>query len=232
MSGKERLAITGYSHYILQQGHNNEPIFRDNRDYQHYLATLHALKQRYRIQVQAWCMLENEVHLLLCPEGAASSLSDFIQNLAGRHTRAFNTRHKHRGTLWQGRYCCSVVEPNQARLECLRYLELLPVLRGHAKSARFYHWSSYGDRMGKTGDNRLDPDPDYLGLADNETERRARYREFLAMGCDARERAFIETTVRRSQLLGGPGFVMTVERLTGKRIIHRGPGRPRKTPRK
>ena len=154
MSGKGRLAITGYSHYILQLGHNDEPIFRDNRDYLHYLAALHALKQRYRIQVQGWCMLENEVHLLLCPEEAPDRLGDFIKNLAGRHTRAFNARHGHRGTLWQGRYCCSVVEPGQPRLECLRYIELLAVLHGHVTSARLYRWSSYKARMGKTGSER------------------------------------------------------------------------------
>jgi len=232
MSGKGRLAISGYSHYILQQGHNDEPIFRNNRDHHHYLATLHALKQRYRIQVQAWCLLDNEVHLLLYPEEAPDWIGNFIKNLAGRHTRAFNVRHGHRGTLWQGRYCCSVVEPGQPRLECLRYMELLAVLRGHAASARLYPWSSYKARMGKAGSDRLDPDADYLALADAEAQRRAYYREFMALGCDERQRAFIDTTVRRSQLIGGPGFAFEVQRLTGKLIINRGPGRPRKTPKK
>ena len=232
MSGKGRLAITGYSHYILQLGHNDEPIFRDNRDYQHYLAALHALKRRYRIQVQAWCLLENEVHLLLCPEEVPDRLGGFIKNVAGRHTRAFNTRHEHRGTMWQGRYCCSVVEPGQARLDCLRYIELLAVLHGHVTSARLYPWSSYKVRMGKTGGDQLDSDPDYLALAGTEAQRRADYRELMALGCDDRQRAFIDTTVRRSQLIGGPGFAFEVQRLTGKLIINRGPGRPRKTPKK
>ena len=159
-------------------------------------------------------------------------LGGFIKNVAGRHTRAFNTRHEHRGTLWQGRYCCSVVEPGQARLDCLRYIELLAVLHGHVTSARLYPWSSYKVRMGKTGGDQLDSDPDYLALADTEAQRRADYRELMALGCDDRQRAFIDTTVRRSQLIGGPGFAFEVQRLTGKLIINRGPGRPRKTPKK
>ena len=46
------------------------------------------------------------------------------------------------------------------------------------------------------------------------------------MGVSDSEAEFIETRVRRGQLVGNDAFIDEIERVSGKRVEPRGPGRP------
>lgn len=229
MPRKPRSVMVGHSHYILQTGHNHQPVFKSDIDYREYLMEVMTLKERFQVEVQAWCLFPQNAHLLLRPTSNERSLAEFMKSLAASHTRHFNVRYQHSGTLWEGRYRCSLVEPGHWQLACLRYLEYLPVLRSLVTRPRYYSWSSYAMRMGGTQHDWLDHADDYLALSSDSSERRSLYREFVAQGCDPREQSKIEAAVWRGQLIGSDRFIDEVEAATGQRILFRGPGRPRKT---
>src|SRR5690606_26377577 len=94
------------------------------------------------------------------------------------YTRDYNRARGHSGTPWEGPYRRSLVQSGQWRMACLRYIETLPVRTGLTESVKLYPWSSWRARLADQW--YLDQDGDYLGLADHESERRDRYRSFLA----------------------------------------------------
>src|SRR5699024_5945849 len=78
MSSKKRLVVPNYAHFVIMQGHNGEPIFRDAPDYQQFLSLMRRLKQELPIEVHGWCLERNAVRLLLLPH-TAEALGTFIQ---------------------------------------------------------------------------------------------------------------------------------------------------------
>ena len=79
-----------------------------------------------------------------------------------------------------------------------------------------------------TGNERVIPDSDpcYLALGDSIEERRLRYREFVQSAIPVGEWAFIQEVVARGQLTGNSRYIEEVEKIIGRRIEHRRPGRP------
>lgn len=220
-----RLVMSGYSHYIRRRGHNGEAVFRDADDYQRYLALVVDIKGQHHLDLQGWCLLPGEIHLLLNPRCDPDDIARFMQRLGVLFGSAYNSRHGHVGTLWERRFRCGLVQQGHWRLACLRYLENLPGRRGLTDDGR-WPWSSRQARQRSAG--ILDPDPDYLALGRDPGERWNQYREFTAMGVSDSEAEFIETRVRRGQLVGNDAFIDEIERVSGKRVEPRGPGRPRK----
>ena len=62
-----RVTLPGHPRHIAQHGHNRQVMFVKPADYQHYLDTLVEFKEIYGIQVYAWCLMTNHVHLPLAP---------------------------------------------------------------------------------------------------------------------------------------------------------------------
>ena len=88
-----------------------------------------------------------------------------------------------------------------------------------------YAWSSYRQRIGEE-DRWIDLDPAYLDLADNESERRARYTRFVEQGVPEQELSLMREAPQRGPLTGNQRFGNEVEQIIGCRIERRRPGRP------
>lgn len=230
MSTANRRVAPGFSHHIVLEGHNHRAIFNHQADYQEYLAEAGRVAECCRVDLQGWCLLPWRLHLLAaCPEDDGEALAQVMKKLGAFFTRYHHTHYGGDGTIWNGRYHCSVVQPGQWRLALLRYLETLPLYYDMAKSPRGYSASSYRARMGSLGDEPLRLDPDFRALAITPMARREAYREFLALGCDTSERALIEKAVARNCVTGDDRFVEEMAERFGIHKKNRGPGRPPKT---
>ncbi|MFT4546151.1 MAG: putative transposase [Verrucomicrobiales bacterium] len=76
-------------------------------------------------------------------------LSLFMKELKQRMTIAFNFKHERRGTLWEGRFKCSLVEPSAEALRAVAaYIDLNPVRAGLVERPEDYRWCSYAAAVG------------------------------------------------------------------------------------
>lgn len=150
-----------------------------------------------------------------------------MKRVAGRHTRYANERAGSTGTLWEGRYKSSPIDTDAYLLACTRYVELNPVRAGMVARPEEYRWSSYRAHLGTELVAWLDEDPGYLGLGATRPERQARYAQWVAAGIPDGEWDTIRRAIQRGQLTGDEPFVDTVAQRTGRRLVPRGPGRPR-----
>jgi len=172
--------------------------------------------------------MTNHVHLILDPREQVANLGKLMKRLAGRQTRYVNHKENRTGSLWEGRYKSSPVETDTYLLACNRYVELNPVKAGMVEHAKDYEWSSYRQKVGLEPETWIDLDPSYLGLANNEEERKEGYMDYINQLSVESETQLIQQALQRGQLTGTSRFVEQVENRLGRRIEHRGPGRPRR----
>lgn len=223
-----RIVLPDYPHHIIQRGHNRQIVFAGPSDYGTYLDNLSEFKAFYGIQVYAFCLMTNHVHLILQPGSEPRSLGLLMKRLAGRQTRYVNRLEGRSGSLWESRYKSSPIETDAYLLACCRYVELNPVRAGIVDAPDKYPWSSYRQRIGLGERGWLDIDPCFEALGRTDATRRKRYADFVGCNIAEGEWDLIREAVQRGQLTGSARFVDRVEAIIGRRIEHRGPGRPRK----
>lgn len=232
MARRPRIFIPGYPHHVVQRGHNRNAVFIEPADYEYYLANLIEWKAFYDVAVYAWCLMTNHVHLVLAPQDEGQAISALMRRLSARQARYVNRLERRSGTLWEGRFKCSIVDTDTYLLACMRYVEMNPVRAGICQHPADYRWSSHRQKVALLpepgGKNWLDADPVTAGLGENAAERAAAYTRFVAAEIPADQHELIRTAVRRNQLTGGGRFIDEIEQRTGLRIEARGQGRPRK----
>lgn len=223
-----RIVLPRYPHHVVQRGHNRQVIFAEPQDYERYLNTLQEFKVEYGVEVYAYCLMTNHIHLLLAPS-EPDAIGKLMKRLAGRQTRYHNRLEGRSGTLWEGRYKSSLVQQDDYLLACCRYIELNPVRARMAAIPEDYRWSSCRVRLGHETADWLDPDPCYLALGETDAARRQRYRAYLHASIPSGEWKLIREAVQRGQLTGDDRFTQQVADIVGRRVERRGRGRPAKS---
>jgi len=72
MPRQPRLEIPGIPVHVTQRGVNRCAVFLDDDDRQHYLKLLAASAQRHALQIHAYVLMGNHVHLLISSEKAGA----------------------------------------------------------------------------------------------------------------------------------------------------------------
>jgi len=136
-----RRVAVGYPHHLTQRGNNRAPVFLDNSDYQKYLGLLLGSIQRYHLDILAYCLMKNHLHLLVVPnteEGLARGIG--LTNLS--YTQYFNRKYERSGRIWQNRFFSCIVGSDYYLWAVARYIENNPVKSGLVTRADEYRWSS------------------------------------------------------------------------------------------
>jgi putative transposase len=231
MARLPRLAIAGYLHHVLQSGHNSAGIFVDDLDRQALLDILDASARRFGVAIHAWVWLPNRFHLLATPL-STESLPRMMQALGRDYVQRFNGRHARTGTLWSGRYRCSILEAQAYALPCMVFLDLLPVSTGLADQASDYLWSSHRHFAGIQRSAQLgclSPHPAIWQLGNTPFAREAMYRERVDESFGSEKFGSLTDAVRGGWALGSSLFVAEIQRLTLRRVSKASPGRPAKS---
>ncbi len=227
MPRPRRLELPGTALHIVQRGNNRLPCFFDNRDRFDFLDVLRDAAEFEQVQIHAWVLMSNHVHLLATPlvGGAASRM---MQAIARSYVRAFNLRRQRTGTLWEGRFRSTLVDDGAYVLACYRYIELNPVRAGVVERAADYRWSSYSANAGCEDDRLTKPHREYLALGSEAELRRERYREWVDATIEPSELEVIRMHTKRQCGWGGEAFRERLESAAGRSVCSPSRGRPRK----
>jgi putative transposase len=210
-----RIVVPGVPHHVTQRGNRRQAVFFGDADYRAYLALLAEHTRKAGVAVWAWCLMPNHVHLMLVPP-SPDALRAALSEAHRRYSRLVNFREGWRGYLWQGRFASCPMDDAHT-LAAARYIELNPVRARLVRRPEEWRWSSA--RAHLTGRSDGLTLVDALGIAT------AQWRAFLgaSLSDDALE------TIRRGERTGRPlgddTFVRRLEKLTGRRLAPRKPGR-------
>lgn len=216
MARLARVVAAGVPHHVTQRGNRRQPTFFSDEDYAGYMALLKEWCPRWGVEIWAYCLMPNHVHLIAVP-ATAEALARAIGEVHRRYSRAVNFRKGWRGYLWQGRFASFPLD--DAHLwNAARYVLLNPVRAGLAKRAE--DWPNSSARVHRSGES--DGLVKVAGLADVLRDWDA----FLQVG-PAGEFDVIRRHVKTGRPLGPDGFVSGLERRLGRRLTPGRPGRPR-----
>ncbi|KAF7598608.1 MAG: transposase [Candidatus Dactylopiibacterium carminicum] len=224
MSRLPRLHIPGMPQLLTQRGNNRALVFLDDQDQQQYLSHLRDALRETGVQLHAWVLMPEHVHLLVTPP-APEAIGGLMQRLGRRYVRWFNDRHRRTGTLWEGRYRAAVLEPGEWLLAVSSYVELNPLRAGLAATAEHYPWSSCRHHLGLTRDPLITDHAGYWALGNTPFERQASYRRLLEQGLGDERLARIRYAAHRGWLLGD--LVPAVDVQPNRRVAPLPKGRPR-----
>jgi putative transposase len=229
MARLSRLALPGYPHHIVQRGNNRQTVFVNRQDYELMLSLLADQAQRCGVAVHAYVLMENHFHLLATPQ-TVEGIPKMMQAVGRSYVQAFNRRHGRTGTLWEGRYRSTVLQPERYLLACMAYMDLNPVRAGLVAQAGDYLWSSHGHWLGLRNDRLLTPPPLYWALGNTPFAREAAYAALVEEGVSAAQQNDLTRSVLSGWVLGDPDFVKGLQKLTERRMVRARAGRPPKRP--
>jgi putative transposase len=230
MARLPRISFAGLPHHVIQRGHNGQPVFQRPADYQLMLDLLLEYARKFEVAVHAYVLLPNHYHLLLTPQ-TVTGLPQMLQAVGRRYVRYFNDQQSRSGTLWDGRYRCTVLQPDLFLLPCMAYMDLNPVRAGLVTAASDYAWSSHGHYIGRRVDRLVSPHAQFWGLGNTPFAREAAYADLIQAGTgNAQQQTLIDATLK-GWALGDAAFVQALQKGTPRRLTKGQAGRPsRSTP--
>lgn len=211
--------------HIIQRGNNRQACFASDDDHAAYAEWLKEYSHKYGVDVHAWVMMTNHVHLLCTPR-QEGGLSRMMQSLGRRYVRYFNVAYKRSGTLWEGRYKSCLIQEDDYLLEVYRYIELNPVRAGMVDNPGDYQWSSFQiNALGKNSD-LCTPHHNYRMLGDTPEERQSNYQKLFHSVPNEMMLEQIRTATNKGMVVGNTQFRDEIETLTGRRMREKKRGRP------
>jgi putative transposase len=219
MSRPLRIQYPGAWYHVMNRGLNKCHIFHESKHQQKFLTLLKDIHSRYKVQIHAYCLMDNHYHLILhTPE---SNLSRAIRHVDGVYTQYFNHDMKRDGALFRGRYKSILIDAENYLLLLSRYIHLNPVDAKLCTKPEEYEWSSYSLYLQSI------KCPDWLYcdevlLRCSETLSIESYREFVEEGIDANI-AQIYSKTQLPSVLGAKDWVETIKKqhVTIKQVDNR-----------
>jgi putative transposase len=225
MARQPRLTLTGYPHHVILRGNNRQDIFRTPADFQRMLDLLFEHARAQGVDVHAYVLMSNHLHLLLTPQ-KDQALPKMMQAVGRSYVQVFNKVHGRTGTLWEGRYRSTLIQTDRYLLACMVYIDLNPVRAHMVALPEDYPWSSYAHYTGRRTDRLITPHPLYWGLGNTPFAREAAYAELVQAGIGADQQGALIDATLSGWALGDASFVAGLQPLTQRRLSKGKAGRP------
>ena len=161
--------------HVIQRGNNRQVCFFDSADYPVYLDKLKLYANKYKVDIHAYVLMTNHVHLLATPR-ETNSLSLMMQSLGRYYVRYINQTYQRTGTLWEGRFKSTIIDSDRYYFQVSRYIELNPVRANMVTDPALYPWSSYQENALDKIIQLITPHPLYIELGATPDIRKQVYR--------------------------------------------------------
>jgi putative transposase len=217
MPRSARIVVPGLPHHVTQRGNRREPIFLEDGDQEIYCDLLAEQMQKCGVEVWAYCLMPNHVHLILVPKDDLG-LSRAIGAAHRRYTHFINARGRWTGHLFQSRFA-SVAMDEGHLVAAVRYVSLNPVRARLVARGEDWPWSSVRAHLAGQDDGLVTVAPVLERISD-----------FPALLADAGDAGFaaLRTAESTGRPLGNEEFIAGLEHILGRRIAKRAPGRKSK----
>jgi len=171
-------------------------------------------------------LMPNHAHLFITPQ-YADSLAKTMQSLGRRYAQYFNQQHHRSGTIWEGRYRSSLIDPDYV-LRCQRYIELNPVRAGFETSPQDSTWTSFASHIGDNAESWLVDHQQFWHLGNTPFERQMAWASFVKEGAPHWEDQQITEALIRSKPWVSDIYAKKLFKENPEQVMIRYRGRPKK----
>ncbi len=216
-----RAVFAGFPHHITQRGNRREPVFFSDEDRLLYLLWLKEYADKHQVEVLAYCLMTNHVHLIAVP-ATDDGLQQTLKPLHMRYAQRFNRQRDWKGHVWQGRFFSSPLD-DAYLWAAMRYVECNPVRAGMAERAEDYRWSSASSHCGQRTDALLKPG----SIWQQQFATMGDWSAWLAQTDDAEKLKTLRLHADKGLPCGNDGFVATLGGMAGRSLAPKPRGRPK-----
>ena len=218
MPRQPRTVIPGVPHHVTQRGNGRQRVFFSEDDGNAYLALLAEHCQRRSVEVLAYCLMPNHVHLVLVPP-VEDSLHRVLRPVHTHFAQRINRLRSRSGHLWQGRFFSAPLDADYF-YPAVQYVELNPVRAGMVARAENYRWSSAAAHCGWRDDRVLTRDPDWVRAIDSAGD----WAQWLAASDADAEWDDLRESTRQNRPCGSETFVQALASGAGRDLRRRPQG--------
>lgn len=218
MPRQERIIIPHEAHHITQRGNYRQEIFECDDDFKQYLTWLEEYSKKYKIDVVAYCLMTNHVHIIGTPKDR-ESFAKVFNILAMRYSQYINRKRKSCGHVWQGRYFSCVLDEKYL-YHAIRYVEQNPVRAKMVKDAWDYKWSSAQTHIGIETES-------IISLKKTFSMDAEEWKEYLKE-VDEEVNTEVRLKTKRGLVAGTERFIKKLEKRLKRSLKCLDPGRPKK----
>ena len=215
-----RVVAPEMPHHITQRGNRRQQTFFSDEDYQAYIELMAEWCGKHRVEIWAYCLMPNHIHLIAVPP-AHESLMLAIGEAHRRYTRRINFSKGWRGHLWQGRFGSYILDEVYL-LACARYIEMNPVRAKLVETPIKWRWSSAAAHIRNKDDQLVKVGP-------LNTIVQKPWAEFLLQKVSSEQRHALQKHERTGRPLGKLQFIEELENRLGLTLK---PGKPGPKPKK
>ena len=215
MARMSRVVVPGYPHHITQRGARRQQTFFTEADYSLYLDLIAQASQRAGVVFWAYCLMPNHVHHVVVPHDRLS-LCALFREAHRRYTLEVNRREGWRGHLWQERFHSFVMDEHHL-LAAVRYVEMNPVRAGLVERPDAWPWSSVHAHLSGQNDRLVEVQAMLNRVSD--------WDSYLASSDSQAVVESIRVHTRTGRPQGDDSFITKLERLTGRSLKKKKPGR-------
>jgi len=140
MPRNPRVFSSAHYQHVIVRGIGKQILFEEPADNYFFLSQLRRIAPELTISVNAICLMENHVHMLIHdPDG---NMPVLMHRLCLRYAEYFNKKYERTGHLFQDRYKSEPIENERAYLAVFRYILRNPEKAGICETPD-YPWSSF-----------------------------------------------------------------------------------------
>jgi putative transposase len=220
------MIIPGQAMHVMVRGNNREQLFFNDIDRRLYLDWLREAAKQFGSAVHAFALMPNHVHLLITPQNV-DSLAKTMQSLGRRYAQYFNHQHHRSGTIWEGRYRSSLIDPDYF-LRCQRYIELNPVRARFESNTQDSSWTSFASHIGAKAEPWLVDHQHFWNLGNTPFERQRSWADFVKEGAPHWEEHQITEALIKSKPWVSELYAKQLFKENPEHALIRHRGRPRK----
>lgn len=131
-------------YHCIWRGVNRQKIFSSSVDYSTFIVKLKKFAEICGIEIYAYCLMPNHVHLLF--RDPDNNLSTFMQRLGTSYAQYYNRRTQRTGHLFQSRFFSRNIEDESYFRTVYRYILQNPE-KAKICRAENYPWSSWNTQL-------------------------------------------------------------------------------------
>lgn len=156
MPRKSRKLLGDILCHHMVQGINKEYIFETNEEKEKYLKLLKKYYIEFKIDVIAYCIMDNHAHMLLHSD-RIENISNFMQKINSIYAMDYNKSKNRVGYVFRNRFESVPILKREQMYTCIKYIHMNPVKSHIVKKENEYKYSSYNDYIKKEGfiNNRI-----------------------------------------------------------------------------
>lgn len=228
MARLPRFVLPGFPQHVIQRGNNHQAILRDEEDYWFLWGRLCDAADKFHCDVHAYVLMPDHFHLLLTP-WQDDGIGKLMQYTGRYFVQHVNGRYRRKGTLWEGRYRATLLDPEGFLLAVSRYIETNAVRAKLVDAAEDYDWSSYAANALGLEDELTRPHQVYRALGEGSERQQQAYRAQFEYPLRQQLIERIRTATNKAWVLGDEYFCQTVEDKLNRRARPRPRGGDRRS---